>query len=189
MEIFITRHGQTEWNALGKVQGQTDIELNDIGRKQAEETGKLIGNENIDLIIASPLKRARETANIINKNIGLNIVEDSRLVERCFGNSEGLTKEERNSLKSELPEISDIWNYNKNVDVNNIEKMQDFCKRIYDMLDETLEKNQGKNILLVTHGGVAVVIKCYFMKFPLEKFIDRDSMSSIGNCEVLKFSV
>ena len=69
MEIFITRHGQTEWNALGKVQGQTDIELNDIGRKQAEETGKLIGNENIDLIIASPLKRARETANIINKNI------------------------------------------------------------------------------------------------------------------------
>lgn len=62
MEILVTRHGQTDWNALGKLQGQTDIELNDIGRQQAKETGKLIKDENIDLIITSPLKRAVETA-------------------------------------------------------------------------------------------------------------------------------
>ena len=53
MEIIITRHGQTDWNALGKIQGQTDIELNDTGKKQAEETGILIKNEHIDLVITS----------------------------------------------------------------------------------------------------------------------------------------
>ena len=51
MEILVTRHEQTDWNSLGKLQGQTDIELNDIGRQQAKETGKLIKDENIDLII------------------------------------------------------------------------------------------------------------------------------------------
>ena len=189
MEIIITRHGQTDWNALGKIQGQTDIELNDTGKKQAEETGILIKNEHIDLVITSPLKRAKETAQIINKNFEADIIEDDRLMERCFGKSEGLTKAERNELKIENPNVEYVWDYNKNVDFNEMEKMKDFCKRIYEFLDEILEKYKGKNILLVTHGGVTVVIKCYFMKFPLEQFVDRDSMKGIGNCEIVRFSV
>mgnify|MGYP005787675381 FL=1 len=108
MEILVTRHGQTDWNALGKLQGQTDIELNNIGRQQAKETGKLIKDENIDLIITSPLKRAVETAKIINTNFKVNIVEDDRLMERKYGESEGLTKDERKKLKETNPEINDI---------------------------------------------------------------------------------
>ena len=103
MEILVTRHGQTDWNALGKLQGQTDIELNDIGRQQAKETGKLIKDENIDLIITSSLKRAVETAKIINANFKVNIVEDDRLMERKYGESEGLTKDERKKLKETKP--------------------------------------------------------------------------------------
>ena len=64
---------------LGRVQGQTDIELNDIGKKQAEKTGELIKNEKIDLIITSPLKRARKTAEIINLKIGVPIIEENKL--------------------------------------------------------------------------------------------------------------
>ena len=189
MEIIVTRHGQTDWNVLGKVQGQTDIELNDTGKAQAEETGILLKDEHIDLIIASPLKRANETAQIINKNFNVKIINDDRLKERCFGKSEGLTKEERNELKFENPNVEYVWDYNKNVDFNEMEKMQDFCRRIYTFLDDILENYKGKNILLVTHGGVSVVIKCYFMKFPLEQFVDRDSMRGLGNCEIIKFSV
>ena len=67
MKILVTRHGQTDWNLDKKVQGKADIELNEKGRQQAEETKKLLDYKDIDLIICSPLIRARQTAEIINK--------------------------------------------------------------------------------------------------------------------------
>ena len=94
MEILLTRHGQTEWNALGKLQGRQDIKLNEVGKEQALTTGEKIKNEKIDIIITSPLKRARETAEIINKQFNVEIVEDDRLMERCYGDFEGITKVE-----------------------------------------------------------------------------------------------
>ncbi len=189
MKILITRHGQTDWNVLGKIQGQTDIELNDNGRQQAKETGELIKNENIDIIITSPLKRAKETAKIINENFNVTIIEDNRLMERNFGKSEGLTKDDRRKLKEINPEVNDVWNYNKNIDFNGMETMQDFCNRIYKFLDEIINKYRYKNILIVTHGGVSVPIKCYFMKYPLENFCDRDAVKGLKNCEITKFEI
>lgn len=189
MEILITRHGKTDWNVLGKIQGQTDIELNDVGRKQAEETGKLIKNENINLIITSPLKRAKETAQIINKNFNVTIIEDCRLMERKFGQSEGLTKNDIRQLKENNHEINDVWNYNKNIEFNGMEKMQDFCNRIYKFLDDVIKKYKEKNILLVTHGGVTVPIKYYFMNEPLDNFCDRDNIKGLKNCEIIKFKI
>lgn len=189
MKILITRHGQTDWNVLGKIQGQTDIELNDNGRQQAKETGELIKNENIDIIITSPLKRAKETAKIINENFNVTIIEDNRLMERNFGKSEGLTKDDRRKLKEINPEVNDVWNYNKNIDFNGMETMQDFCNRIYKFLDEIINKYRYKNILIVTHGGVSVPIKCYFMKYPLENFCDRDAVKGLKNCEITKFKI
>ena len=62
MRILITRHGQTDWNLEHKVQGKADIDLNETGKKQAEETREKLWNEKIDLIICSPLKRAKQTA-------------------------------------------------------------------------------------------------------------------------------
>ena len=92
MKILVTRHGQTDWNVLEKLQGQTDIELNSVGRMQARETRDLIKNEKIDLIITSSSKRAKETAEIINENFNVDIIEDRRLMERKFGEFEGTTK-------------------------------------------------------------------------------------------------
>ena len=94
MKIIVTRHGQTEWNRLGKLQGQTDNSLNEEGKAQAEETGKQIADEKIDLIITSPLIRARETAEIINKRFNVPIIEDDRIKERNYGQCEGITLEE-----------------------------------------------------------------------------------------------
>lgn len=189
MKIFVTRHGQTKWNALGKLQGRQDIELNEIGKKQALIVGEKIKNEEIDIIITSPLKRAKETAEIINKKLNVEIVEDNRLIERCYGDFEGITKEELKEIKIQYPEIDEACNYSKNLDVFNMETMQDLCTRIYECLDEIISKYNGKNVLIVTHGSASIPVKCYFLKYPLENLVDREKIKGLENCEVIKFEI
>ena len=87
--IYLIRHGQTDWNLDRKLQGQTDIPLNDNGRGQAEEVAKEIADLKIDRIISSDLLRAKETAEIINKKIGAVISFDKRLREVNYGDYEG----------------------------------------------------------------------------------------------------
>ena len=77
MKIYVTRHGQTDWNVQGKTQGRADIELNEVGIKQAKQTKEELKNIDIDLIICSPLKRAKKTAEIINEGL---------LIVICFFN-------------------------------------------------------------------------------------------------------
>lgn len=189
MKILVTRHGQTDWNVLEKLQGQTDTELNDVGRQQARETRNLIKNEIVDLIITSPSKRAKETAEIINENFNVTIVEDSRLMERKFGLFEGTTKSERMLLKETNPEINYVWDYNKNIAIDDMETMKFFCNRVYQVLDEIVKKYNDKNILIVTHGGVSVVVKCYFMNYPLEYIHDREKIKGLKNCEIAEFII
>lgn len=189
MKIFITIHGQTEWNALGKLQGRQDTKLNEVGKEQASTTGKKIKNKKIDIIITSPLKRARETAEIINKQFNVEIVEDDRLMERCYGDFEGITKVELKEKKIQYPKIDDACNYLKNIDIFNMETMQDLCARIYECLDEITTKYKDKNVLIVTHGSSSIPIKCYFMKYPLENLVDREKIKGLENCEVVEFEI
>lgn len=189
MKIFIIRHGQTEWNALGKLQGRQDIKLNEVGKEQALTTGEKIKNEKIDIIITSPLKRARETAEIINKQFNVEIVEDDRLMERCYGDLEGITKVELKEKKIQYPEIDDACNYLKNIDIFNMETIQDLCARIYECLDEITTKYKDENVLIVTHGSSSIPIKCYFMKYPLENLVNREKIKGLENCEVVEFEI
>ena len=89
MKIYVARHGQTSWNKENKICGRTDIELDDEGRKQAGLLADRLKNKNISVIIASPLKRAQETAGYISKAIGVPIITDERLIEQNFGIYEG----------------------------------------------------------------------------------------------------
>lgn len=175
---------QTEWNALGKLQGRQEIKLNEVGKEQALTTGEKIKNEKIDIIITSPLKRARETAEIINKQFNVEIVEDDRLMERCYGDFEGITKVELKEKKIQYPEIDDACNYLKNIDIFNMETIQDLCARIYECLDEITTKYKE-----VTHGSSSIPIKCYFMKYPLENLVDREKIKGLENCEVVEFEI
>ena len=189
MYIFFTRHGQTNWNLESRIQGQKDIELNDAGRKQAESVRDIVKGEKYDLIICSTLKRARETAEIINQALNIPIVEDARLKERSFGKSEGHTKAEIHEIEKEHPEITDIWNYKRNVGYNGIEPFKDFAKRVYDFLDEITKKYHDKRILIVSHGGVFVPIYFYANKIPLEAVTSLEGTPKLKNGDVYKFEI
>lgn len=178
MEILFTRHRQTEWNVLGKVQGLADIELNGKGMEQAEETREVLKNEKIDLIICSPLKRAKQTADIINKNRNIPIIYDEEIIERDFGEFEGINKAEY--------DFEGYWSYKQNKQYEKAENIQDFFDRVYKFLDKIQEKYSDKRILIVSHGGVIIPVKCYFNGIPED---DNLLKLSVGNCEVVRFSI
>lgn len=130
-----------------------------------------------------------ENAEIINKEFNVDILEDERLVERGYGDFEGITKIELKEIKKKDSRIDEACNYIKNISMYNMETMQDLCKRIYDFLDEITQKYKDKNILLVTHGSASIPIKCYFLKYPLEKLVDREKIKGLENCEVVEFEI
>lgn len=176
MEILLTRHGQTKWNVLGKVQGRADIELNEEGIKQAEETGKILENENIDLIICSPLKRAKQTAQIINKNRNIPIIYDKDIIERDFGEFEGMNKTDF--------DFAGYWSYKQNYEYEKAENIKNFFERVYKFLDRIKVQYTDKKVLIVAHGGISIPVNCYFNGIPEDNNLLK---LVLGNCEVAKY--
>lgn len=172
MRILITRHGQTDWNLEHKVQGKADIDLNETGKKQAEETREKLWNEKIDLIICSPLKRAKQTAEIMNQGRNIPILYDDRISERDFGELEGKRQEEF--------DFRGFWSYERNLSYERAENIRTFFERVYAFLDEIQQTYSGKNILLVAHGGVSIPVHCYFNGIPKE---DDLLKLVLKNCE------
>ena len=176
MSLFVVRHGRTDWNDQNKIQGIVDIPLNNFGKKQAEETRKLLKNEKIDIMISSTLIRAKQTANIINKDRKLEIIYEEAIKERDFGEFEGFDKNEYN--------FKDFWTYSKNLKYERAENIQDFFKRVFDFLDSIKENCKNKNVLLVIHGGVSVAVHAYFEGLPPE---NQPTKGAFKNCEVRKY--
>ena len=177
--IYITRHGQTNWNIQNKVMGKKDEPLNEVGLNQAEQVSQNLKNTKIDLIISSPLIRARETAIKIGKDRNIPIIYDERIIERDFGEFEGHSRYEF--------DFEEFWDYYKNKTYDKAENIESFVKRIYEFLDEVTEKYEDKDILLVTHGGVSLIIDCYF-----KERIPKGSLiyaSKLDNCEVKSYEI
>ena len=178
--IYITRHGQTDWNVQKKVMGRCDEPLNENGINQATKTRDKLLNSDIDLIICSPLVRARQTAEIINKDRNIPIIFDERIIERDFGEFEGKQTKDF--------DFHGYWNYYKNEQYQSAENIQVFFKRIYDFLEDITKEYEDKNILLVTHGGVSIPVQCFF-----NKNIPNGSLVEAGlvleNCEVASYSI
>lgn len=139
--ICLVRHGETDWNALGKLQGRTDISLNSNGIFQADECRHFLKDYEWDIMITSPLKRAKETAEIINKSFNIPLVEMVEFMERHYGDAEGMTVEER------LTTFPDR-NYSNQEDRNSLNK------RIMNGIQKINKEYNGKRVLLVAHGAV-----------------------------------
>lgn len=176
MSIYITRHGQTDWNLEGRLQGKTDTELNATGIKEAEIAANNLKDLDIDLIISSTLKRAKKTAEIINKERNLPIIYSDIITERYFGEFQGV-------LNTEF-DLLGFWDYEQNNVYEKAENVRDFFNKIYKFMDEIKEKYKDKNVLIVTHGGVVIAIDSYFNGINKE---DDLSKIYIKNCEYKKY--
>ncbi|MBR2467511.1 MAG: histidine phosphatase family protein [Clostridia bacterium] len=168
--IYFVRHGQTEWNKVGRMQGHIDIELNSEGKKQAQIVRDKLCDIKFDKVFSSPLKRAKETAQIICSQ---EIIVDDRIIERYNGELEGKLKEE----------IVTFPDFNDPNDTRfGIEHLNDFKKRIYSFLDEITQKYKHQNILVATHAGVCLYVRCYFEGEPDGVLYEKYKLK---NCDIL----
>ena len=171
--IYIVRHGQTDSNLKNICMGKKDIPLNSMGISQAEELKEELIKIKFDKVFSSPLKRAIQTAKIITN---CKIETDIRLIERGMGQLEGKSNSEIKSIVNFMDEKE--FGYG-------IEMLGEFKKRIFDFFDETIKEYVGKNVLIVTHGGVSVLTRCYFEGEPKES---KYSDYKLKNCQIIKYN-
>lgn len=141
--ISLVRHGQTDWNLAKRIQGSSDIPLNDTGRAQAEATGAALARGRFDAVYASPLGRALNTARIISGHLELG--EPTLLpavAERNYGEAEGMTG----------AEILERWP--EDVPVPGRETREEVVERALPALLELGERHAGESVVVVSHGGV-----------------------------------
>ncbi|MDE5764279.1 MAG: histidine phosphatase family protein [Ruminococcus sp.] len=178
MNIYSTRHGQTDYNKAETVLGTTDIPLNSTGIRQAErlaEEVECIGN--IDIIIASPMLRAQTTAKAVAEKCGIKIITENRLREWNYGMYEG---------KSRFTEGFAESKHEFGVRMGRSgESLLQLAHRVYSALDDIIKDYNGRNILIVSHGGICRIIETYFNDMSTSEF-DGWFMD---NCQIIRYTL
>ena len=177
MKITLVRHGETDFNKEGKIQGLSNNLLNDTGRRQCRDLRMRLSDQHFDFCYMSPLARTVETAMIL---IGdrLEMIPDKRLIERDMGDIEGNSRE--------LYAVDKFWDYNLNSGDQNIEKIQDIFERCRDFLDYVIKKHPGKDILIVSHGAPVRAMHHILRKSNLTGNL-RDINIKNCYCETIEF--
>ena len=141
MNICVIRHGETDWNTSGKLQGREDIPLNENGKLQAEHCGLALNNQKWRAVFTSPLSRAKETAVIIANVLDVHeVYEENDLVERDYGKASGLTEAERKAL---FPDGK----------YEGIEDWEMLRNRVYGTILKAADKFYPEDIIIVSHGS------------------------------------
>ena len=195
IRLILVRHGQTEYNNLHKIQGSSNIDLNQTGRDQAKNI-KLVYN--IDKFYHTSLNRSKETLKIMleNYNNNISIEENDLLIERSYGIFEGLTE---NEIKEKYSDLYTKWKENVNTDILNAEKVENVVKRINKFINLLISK-KDKIVLCVTHSGVLHSLYKYINNIDYSEYINIDfkncSFSFLDiyfddsdNCKNLSFTV
>lgn len=151
--LYIVRHGQTDWNVVRRVQGQTDIPLNSTGEEQAKKTAELFKDIHFDAAFSSDLLRAKRTAEIIAIEKDLALKTSQALRERNFGPVEGILVEELKEMEKEIEKLPDYerFRYKSHPDIENDEELM---SRFITFLREISVAYAGKTVLIVGHGSV-----------------------------------
>jgi broad specificity phosphatase PhoE len=156
-EIILARHGETVWNVEKIYRGRTDVNLDEVGIKQAKLLGKHLSNWELEAIYSSPLRRALDTANIIDRyqKIGVHIAEG--LIDFDYGEWQSLPEQEAKRL---YPTLHNEW-HNKphKVKMPGGESLEDVRKRAIEVVNDVLSNYQGC-VVLVSHRVVNKVLMC-----------------------------
>ncbi|MDP2598747.1 MAG: class I tRNA ligase family protein [Candidatus Liptonbacteria bacterium] len=161
---FIIRHGETDWNKNKRFQGSTDIPLNETGIAQAKITAEALKAKKVNLVITSPLLRAKQTAEIIAKTCGAEIIVENDLRERNFGEWEGLGHEE---IKSKYSEESFARRLDPDFKIPGGESWGEVAKRVWDIFQKHHSANGHKNVAIVGHGGVSRILQYKLKNIPI----------------------
>jgi probable phosphoglycerate mutase len=150
--LCIVRHGETAWNAEHRVQGQLDIPLNEIGLRQAQAVGKVLGAERFDVIYSSDLSRALQTAQPTASALAMKILPDRDLRERHYGIFERQTYAEVKVKHAAL--YARFAARDPDFDFGGGESLKDFSTRSMSVVTKLAQQHEGQHLLVFTHGGV-----------------------------------
>lgn len=165
-QFYFVRHGLTEWNHMRKLQGSSDIPLNEVGISQAHQAAEKLSGQPIGTICCSPLQRARKTADIVNKVLKRPIVQIDSLRECDFGPHEGTVS----------PSWLREWRTGDDTAIpTDIEPMEEFLIRTTIAINRALE--YAGPVLIVAHGGTYI---------PANKSLPPDQRSYLQNCQPVR---
>jgi broad specificity phosphatase PhoE len=179
--LLLVRHGETDWNRDGRWQGQSDTQLNDVGRAQAAQLGEEL--DGVDVVYASDLARARETAEILARRLHLDVEMDERLRERGFGAWEGKTGPE---IEAEFSDAHARWRAGVGPGADDAEPFADFAVRVRSFLEDVLARHPDETVLVVSHGGSIRVI--HALASGLDYVRDHRSIPAVPNCAVARYA-
>lgn len=167
-KILLARHGETDWNRVGRWQGQADPPLNDAGRSQSAELAERLAGDGIAAIYSSDLRRASQTAHVVADRLGLAVVEDAGLREIDVGSWSGLTRAE---VEQRFPEGYARWLAGEIG--HDGETREQLTARVVSAVERIAAEHPAETILMVTHGGAIRAIRRHAAGDPGE---------SIENC-------
>lgn len=165
--LYLVRHGETEWNQKNLVQGHTDIPIAETGRTQAKERASFFKEIAFDHVISSDLMRAKETASILSEGRNLPVNVSPTLREQCWGSWEGHSFDK---LKETFGTGFNSYSGMEPHPVPGVESHREIALRVTPFLKELANGHLGKNILVVTHGGV---LKGMVFHYGIEELFGR----------------
>ncbi|MBU5465881.1 alpha-ribazole phosphatase [Virgibacillus sp. MSJ-26] len=181
MQIYLIRHGQTDWNIRGKLQGSMDIELNQTGITQAKLLSNTLLNSdyNFSAIYSSPQKRAIQTAQILSELTKVKYVSIEGLQEINFGEWEGLTW---NEIEERYPAQYKKWSVNQRYSKPpKGESYQELLNRVLPAIHKVIKRNR-ENVVIVTHRAVIMCLQCYLTNTPFDQMMKFN----MDNSSILK---
>ncbi len=174
--LLIARHGETEWNAAGRIQGHTDIGLSSNGADQARSLGKRLSGLSIDAAYSSDLRRTSETARLVLGERDIALIETPMLREYHKGEFEGMTLSE---IEAQFPDEYPKY-LEKNLDYapKGGESTRTVSVRIAQIISEITSNHLDHTVLIVSHGGVLRAAMVSLLRMPL----DGNWSFVFGNC-------
>jgi glucosyl-3-phosphoglycerate phosphatase len=175
--LIVWRHGNTDWNAGGRVQGQSDVPLNKVGHRQAVEAAEILVRLRPAAIVASDLRRAADTAAVLAALTGLHVHYDPRLRERYFGAWQGMLMTE---VARTRPEEYQRWTSGADVIGGDVETLDDLGKRVGEALEAAADMAPpGGTVVVVTHGAAARQGIGHLLGWPREQL---RTLRALQNC-------